>query len=93
MKASLDKTIKGLKVEKIFKSASTETLLISLEKGALLPTHTSPKSTFLVVLEGDIDFHINKEIINLVKHQMYTFGKELEHMVIANNNSKFLIIR
>ena len=93
MKASLDKTIKGLNVEKIFKSASTETLLISLEKDVLFPTHTSPKSTFLVVLEGDIDFHINQETINLVQHQTYTFDKELEHHVTANQNSKFLIIR
>lgn len=93
MKTTLDTTIKGLNVAKIFKSDSTETLLISLEKNKLFPTHTSPKSTFLVVLEGDIDFHINQETINLVQHQTYTFDKELEHHVTANQNSKFLIIR
>ena len=93
MKTTLDTPIKGLNVAKIFKSDSTETLLISIEKNKLFPTHTSPKSTFLVVLEGDIDFHINQETINLGQHQTYTFDKELEHHVTANQNSKFLIIR
>ncbi len=93
MKTTLDTPIIGLNVANIFKSDSTETLLISLEKNKLFPTHTSPKSTFLVVLEGDIDFHINQESINLVQHQTYTFDKELEHHVTANQNSKFLIIR
>lgn len=93
MKTTLDTPIIGLNVSNIFKSDSTETLLISLEKNKLFPTHTSPKSTFLVVLEGDIDFHINQESINLVQHQTYTFDKELEHHVTANQNSKFLIIR
>lgn len=93
MKTTLDTPIKGLNVANIFKSDSTATLLISLEKNKLFPTHTSPKSTFLVVLEGDIDFHINQETINLVQHQTYTFDKELEHHVTANQNSKFLIIR
>ena len=93
MKTTLDTPIIGLNVANIFKSDSTETLLISLEKNKLFPTHSSPKSTFLVVLEGDIDFHINQESINLVQHQTYTFDKELEHYVTANQNSKFLIIR
>lgn len=93
MNTIIDTPIKGLNVAKIFKSDSTETLLISLEKGTLFPTHTSPKSTFLVVLEGNIDFHINNEIINLSKQQSYTFEKELDHHVTANENSKFLIIR
>ena len=85
--------IKGLNVAKIFKSDSTETLLISLEKSTLFPKHTSPKSTFLVVLEGNIDFHINNETINLLKHHSYTFEKDREHYVTANENAKFLIIR
>ena len=82
-----------MNVVKIFKSDSTETLLITLEKGALFPTHTSPKSTFLVVLEGNIDFHINSQIFNLSEQQSYRFEKNLEHYVTANKNAKFLIIR
>ncbi len=84
---------RGLKVTKIFKSDSTETLLITLGKGKLFPTHTSPKDAFLIVLEGNIDFHINTKIITLAKHQTYTFLKNIDHYVTANENTKFLIIR
>ena len=84
--------INGLQVANVFKSDSTETLLISLEKNKLFPTHTSPKSTFLVVLEGNIDFHIENKKVTLAKHQSFTFQKSIEHKVMANENSKFLII-
>lgn len=93
MNTIIDTKIKGLQVAKIFNSQSTETLLISLEKGTLFPTHTSPKTTLLVVLEGHIDFHIDNKIIPLAKHQMYTFEKDRQHHVTANKNAKFLIIR
>lgn len=93
MDTIINTKIKGLQVAKIFKSQSTETLLISLEKGTLFPTHTSPKITLLVVLEGYIDFHIDNKIIPLAKHQMYTFEKDMQHYVTANENAKFLIIR
>lgn len=89
----LETEIKGLKASKIFTSDSTETLLISLEKDKLFPTHTSPKTTLLVVLKGKIDFHIDNKTITLAEHQSYTFEKDIEHYVTAHEDSKFLIIR
>lgn len=88
-----DKEIKGLQVSKIFNSDSTETLLITLEKDKIFPTHTSPKTTLLVVLKGKIDFHIENKTVTLAKHQIYTFEKNIEHYVTAHISSKFLIIR
>lgn len=89
----LETEIKGLKASKIFTSTSTETLLIALEKDTLFPTHTSPRTTLLVVLEGKIDFHIENKIITLASHQTYTFEKDIKHHVMAHEDSKFLIIR
>ncbi|MET2985165.1 cupin domain-containing protein [Aureibaculum conchae] len=89
----LETEIKGLKASKIFTTDSTETLLITLEKDKLFPTHTSPKTTLLVVLKGKIDFHIENKTIILAKHQTYTFEKNVEHQVTAHKDSKFLIIR
>jgi len=67
--------------------------LISLEKGATFPTHTSPKDAFLVVLEGSINFFIAAQKILLETQQVYTFTKNVEHYVTASENTKFLIIR
>ena len=89
----IDTEVNGLNVSNIFKTESTETLLIAIEKGTTFPTHTSPKDTLLVVLEGSINFYIDKENILLESQQVYTFSKEVAHYVTANKNSKFLIIR
>ena len=89
----IENKVKGLQVSKIFESETTETLLITLEKGKIFPTHTSPKDAFLVVIEGFINFHIENKMMELERHEIYTFKKDIEHYVTANKNSKFLIIR
>lgn len=70
-----------------------ETLLITLEKDAHFPEHTSPRDAHLIVLEGEIQFHINSEIFNVKALQDFKFPKETPHWVEAVKNSKFLIIR
>ena len=70
-----------------------ETILISLEKGATFPEHTAPRDAQIIVLEGQIQFHINSEVFNIKKHQDFKFPKETPHWVEAEVNSKFLIIR
>ena len=85
--------VSGLNVSKLFKTDTTETLLITLEKQQLFPKHTSPKDALLVVLEGSINFYIENKMLALEKNEIYTFSKDVEHYVTANTNSKFLIIR
>ncbi|MGB5556268.1 MAG: cupin domain-containing protein [Flavobacteriaceae bacterium] len=82
-----------LKVQKLAKNDAFEILSISLEKDAVFPTHTSPTDAQLIVLEGDIVFHIQGEPYHLKTQQSFSFPKETEHWVSANENSKFLIIR
>ena len=82
-----------LTVQKLAKNSAFEILSISLEKGAVFPTHTSPTDAQLIVIEGDILFHINEETFHLKTQQNFSFPKETEHWVKANVNSKFLIVR
>lgn len=89
----INTTIKGFQASKIFKTESTETILITLEKGTTFPTHTSPKDALLVVLQGEIVFYIHKKEIVLTEQQTYSFLKDIEHYVVANKDAKFLIIR
>ncbi|TMU50626.1 cupin domain-containing protein [Flagellimonas algicola] len=83
----------GLKVHQLTKTESLEVLLISLEKDAIFPEHSSPKDVHLLVLEGDIDFRINKHNYRLMEQQYFNFPKDEIHWVKAHKNSKFLIIR
>lgn len=82
-----------LQVQKIVKTDTLEILCISLEEDAVFPEHTSPADAQLIVLEGEIIFHINQDRYLLTKHQKFNFPKEVTHWVKANENSKFLIIR
>lgn len=82
-----------LKIEKLVKNDTLEVLSISLEKNAVFPAHTSPTDAQLIVIEGDIIFHINGEPYHLVAQQNFSFPKEVSHWVQANKNSKFLIVR
>ena len=94
----IDNTIKNqeynkLQVKKLTKTDVLEILSISLEKEAIFPEHTSPTDAQLIVLEGDIFFHINEETFHLKAQQHFSFPKETAHWVKANENSKFLIVR
>ena len=82
-----------VQVQKLVKTDALEILSISLEKGATFPEHTSPTDAQLIVLEGDIVFHINKTFYQLKSQQNFNFPKATPHTVKANKNSKFLIIR
>jgi len=82
-----------LQVKKLAKTDDFEILSISLEKDAVFPTHTSPTNAHLIVLKGDIIFHIHGEPYHLKTQQHFSFPKETEHWVSANENSKFLIVR
>lgn len=84
---------KGLTVKKMFTNSTSEVILITLEKDAVFPEHTSPKDALLVVLEGTINFYIENNTMLLNTNQVYSFKKEIQHHVIAKENSKFLIVR
>ena len=82
-----------LQAGKILDVNAKEILLISLEKDAVFPNHTSPTDAHLLVLEGAITFFINNNKYQLHKHQVFNFPKDVKHWVEASENSKFLIIR
>jgi quercetin dioxygenase-like cupin family protein len=82
-----------LQVSKLVETDTLEIISISLEKGATFPEHTSPTNAQLIVLVGDIEFHINGESYRLKQQQHFNFPKHVAHFVVANANSKFLINR
>lgn len=83
----------GLTVKVVTKTATCETLLITLEKGASFPEHTSPRDALLVMLEGTIVFSIAEQEFLIEAQQSFTFPALEKHHVLAKENAKFLIIR
>lgn len=82
-----------LQIERLVENDNMEIQSVSLSKGAVFPPHTSPRDVHLVLLEGEIDFHIGKQVVNLTQQQHFSFSKEVEHWLRAIEDSKFLIIR
>lgn len=83
----------NLQIQKLAKNDSLEILSISLAKGAIFPEHSSPTDANLVLLEGEIVFHINGENYPISKLEHLSFSKDEKHWVEAFEDSKFLIIR
>ena len=81
-----------LQVSKL-NNGHAETLLITLETGALFPEHTSSRDANLTVLKGGVKFYINSVVFHLKRYLDFKFPKEAPHWVEALENSKFLIIR
>ncbi|MGB5818949.1 MAG: cupin domain-containing protein [Saonia sp.] len=95
---TIDSTIRTqpfnqLNVQKLVKNDALEILSISLERDAIFPEHTSPKDAELIVLEGDLVFHIDGKPYALKRQQHFSFPKHTVHWVEAKENSKFLIVR
>ncbi|MRI00707.1 cupin domain-containing protein [Kriegella sp. EG-1] len=88
-----DQKFDKLHVEILVETPKYNILNISLEKDAVFPEHSSPTDAVLIVLEGDIVFHIDGEPYHLAKQQSFNFPKRTEHWVKATTNSKFLIVR
>ena len=84
---------KGVKSSKLANSENIDILHISLEMGAILKKHTSPKDALLIVLEGEIVFHNNNNSHILKKHQIFNFARNEDHWVEAIEHSNFLVIR
>jgi len=82
-----------LQVQKLLKTDAYDILSICLEKDSVFPEHISPTDAHLIVLEGEIEFHIEDELYRLKAQQYFSFPRQVPHWVKANENSKFLIIR
>ena len=83
----------GLQIKKLVKSEDYEVLSISLEAGHLFPEHVSHKDAHFLLLEGEVYFGIDKQIINLVPLQLLDFKAHTKHYFKSLTDSKFLIIR
>ncbi len=84
---------KGITVEKVVQNDRFEIRRISLDKGASLPPHTSPKDAFLQMLSGCIQFYIHNEIHDLKKSDSLSFPAHVSHHVDTEEGAQFLIVR
>ena len=85
--------IEGLKVQKILHAPGFELLSVGLGNGEVFPEHTSPTEAALLVLRGNIVFHIGGRTFELTEEELFHIPAGTPHWVEGHEDSKFLIIR
>ena len=66
---------------------------IALKKEELIDTHTSERDTMIYIIDGKIEIHFEAEKFELEKGEYLLFKKDATHKVLANKDSKFLLIQ
>ncbi len=89
----LEQEIDKLQIRQLEKNESYEILSISLEAGCMFPEHISYKDAKLLMLQGEVYFGIEQEIVPLSPFQIFEIPRDKKHFVKALVDSKFLIIR
>ena len=88
-----DSIFDGLTVVMLSKTATCETLLITLAKDTLFPEHTSPRDASFIMLKGRIVFSISNQEFEIGAGQNFDFPAHEKHHVLAKEDARFLIIR
>jgi quercetin dioxygenase-like cupin family protein len=75
----------------IFKTNGLRIVLIALQAGAEMKTHTAPGIISVQVLEGLITFRTEQQTTDLTQGQMLALHKGIPHSVLAREESVFLL--
>ena len=88
-----EQAFEGLKVEKLLKSETCETILIRIEANHSLPKHSTPKEALLIMHKGEATFHIKGKDIALKSGDTFNIPIHIEHSVFAKKDTILFIIR
>lgn len=67
--------------------------VIALKKDEIIDTHTSINDAAVYVIDGEIEIHFDAEKFKIEKGEILMFKKDIEHKVLAQKDSKFLLIK
>lgn len=93
MKNLIDYNETDLNKKILAKNADDMAILFALKKNQLLPTHISPVEAFIFVLEGEVLFNIDNINHTITAGESLFFQKNEKHTVLAQKDSKFLVVR
>lgn len=67
--------------------------VVALKKDEIIDTHTSICDAAVYVVDGEIELHFDAEKFTVKKEEIIMFKKDEQHKVLANKDSKFLLIK
>jgi len=79
--------------KKLMEHEGSSLCAVAVKKDEIIDTHTSSCDTAVIVVDGEIEIHFDSEKFKLNKGDMLMFKKDRMHKVLANKDSKFLLIK
>ena len=79
--------------EVLMENENSSLSVIALKKGEIIDTHTSLSDAAVFVLDGEIELHFDAEKFKLDKGEILMFKKDKEHKVLAEKDSKFILVK
>lgn len=67
--------------------------VIALKKDEIIDTHTSVNDAAVYIIDGEIEIHFDAEKFKIEKGEILMFKKDTKHKVLAQKDSKFLLIK
>jgi quercetin dioxygenase-like cupin family protein len=75
----------------VFKTDGLRIVLIALHKDARMDRHTANGMISVQVLEGEMLFTIDEQVVDMRKGQMLALHKGIPHSVLAKEDTVFLL--
>lgn len=89
----LGKTDKSFEKEILMEHDNSSLSIVSLKENEIIDTHTSKCDACVIVVDGEIELHFDAEKFKIEKDEMLMFKKEEQHKVVAQKDSRFLLIK
>lgn len=67
--------------------------VIAIKKDEVIDTHTSVCDAAVYLLDGEIEIHFDAQKFKVDKGEILMFKKDTQHKVVAQKDSKFLLIK
>jgi quercetin dioxygenase-like cupin family protein len=84
---------KQIQSKRLVTNGTQQVNIMSLEKGSVIPPHTSTKDATIVIMEGNVVFSLEGEDQDLTTNDTFSFNANQEHHVKALTDTKFLLIQ
>ena len=73
------------------KEAGVSVVMVGMDKGNLVGTHSVAGSVTIQVLSGRVEVRLPKETVDLLQHQIAILGSDVEHSIMAHEVSVLLL--
>lgn len=77
----------------IFETTKGGVALIALKAGQKLDTHQTPFEVMVALCEGEVEFTMLEQSHRLSTGEYFLMGANVPHSVVANRDSKILLVK